>query len=280
MRIKHIEDGIKQLAKPEHEPWWWSEFKVSPRNIDATFSFGTSTWRSGGRRVPSEREKGRMAAMNTRAHQLLKKLAKDPSMTKLMRRHNLSTNVLAELPWPERFMELQGRKIAIGGYNQLRITQHSKDGKVFFTRNSTKITVLLRHHYCFQQPFDFDVQGLFIPFAECLTSYDAARHILLHELAHCRYDGARDKLLHAKRNTSDHQEASFRQFERRLQRDYNEIRRQLFTLARKRHQKRNERRNTRRKRRQGRQARRIRKRLDESLQKRREAPTGREHGYA
>ncbi|CAE7459264.1 unnamed protein product [Symbiodinium natans] len=145
-------------------------------------------------------------AADERAYDMLKDIGRDPALSKLMQRHHLRTGCLKELgPHDPRYKyDRQATQFEVlEGYNDIM----TLDGYGPSARGSAYIALRLRD-----------------PPGNQLLPRNRVVHTLLHELAHCRYDGSADPVKHMRADVRDPAEKQFRAFLSQLESDYKELR--------------------------------------------------------
>ena len=215
-------DQLLCAIDPTREPGWWADASAwQPRGAaeaaPAPRINRTSTdvaWR------------GATAAQNARARAALRRLARDPCVRELMRRHRLRTGCLAEMTEAERgynsstWVSGAGTLTAVEqrlGFNQVRVATTLVNGRraVAERRESVSIHLLLR-----------EAPGRLLPHA-------SVRATLLHELAHCRFGGGDEHDLVSRGDAAPRSDAEhrFRAYEARLKRECAALRPQLAAAA-------------------------------------------------
>ena len=138
------------------------------------------------------------------AYNLLQELGNDPAVVKLMRRHRLHTGYLRELGRNDPNYEYTRTEV-LQGYNEIQVSTLVYHGITSNASARTSVYIALRVRE---------------PPGNIMLRRQSVIHTLLHELAHCRYEGSADKLKHMRADVSDPAERQFRDFLGQLEVDY------------------------------------------------------------
>jgi len=176
-----------------------------------TCSAGISAGIRVDRRSVSEAWPNSTDEADDRAYKLLMELGHDPALIALMQRYHLKTGSLKELGPNDAQYVYEIKKTASGiesrieeGYNHIMLVGD------WGGRISDYIALRIR-----------------APPGDTVFRCPKVLPTLLHELAHCRFDGSADATKHMLGDTSDPAEKQFRDFLHQLEKEYRELQRDL-----------------------------------------------------